>query len=129
NTGAGKARLLTNFLLPRDAPQITMVQESTFEPTVAHEARFPLPALTANTEIVQQVVDLAPGLQAERTSVGFTSIIIAGEVTYKSGAGGKEHRAGEAFSVPAGALVSEENRSADMVRVFVARLLPKSGGL
>jgi quercetin dioxygenase-like cupin family protein len=66
NTGHGKARLLTNFLLPRGAPQITVVQDSTFEPTVAHEAKFPLPALTADTQIAQQVVDLPPGLQAER---------------------------------------------------------------
>jgi quercetin dioxygenase-like cupin family protein len=126
NAGPGKARLLTNFLLPRGAPQITVVQDSTFEPTVAHEAKFPLPALTADTEIAQQVVDLPPGLRAERTSVGFMSIIIiAGKVTYKIGTEGKVRKAGEAFSMPAGARFAEENRSATTARVFTTSLTPK----
>jgi quercetin dioxygenase-like cupin family protein len=126
NAGPGKARLLTNFLLPRGAPQITVVQDSTFEPTVAHEAKFPLPPLTADTEIVQQVVDLPPGLQAERTSVGVMSIIImAGEVTYRIGTQAKVRTAGDAFSIPAGARFVEENRSATPARVFTASLLPK----
>src|SRR5260370_3790578 len=30
NTGSGKARLLTNFLLPKGAPEITVVKESQF---------------------------------------------------------------------------------------------------
>jgi quercetin dioxygenase-like cupin family protein len=129
NTGHGKARLLTNFLLPRGAPQITVVQDSTFEPTVAHDAKFPLPARTADTEIAQQVVDLPPGLQAERTSVGFMSIIIlAGEVAYKIGTEGKVRKAGEAFSVPAGARFAEENRSATTARVFTTCLTPKRSG-
>jgi quercetin dioxygenase-like cupin family protein len=34
NTRSGKARLLTNFLLPPGAPQTTAVQESSFEPTI-----------------------------------------------------------------------------------------------
>jgi quercetin dioxygenase-like cupin family protein len=126
NTGPGKARLLTNFLLPRGAPQITVVQDSTFEPTVAHEAKFPLPALTADTEIVQQIVDLSPGLRAEQTSVGFMSIIIVtGEATYKVGAEGKVRKAGEAFSLPAGTRFAEENRSATTARIFTTCLTPK----
>src|SRR5262249_567319 len=44
NTGTGKARLLTNFLLPQGAPQTTAVQDSPFEPTIVYEARSPLPA-------------------------------------------------------------------------------------
>src|SRR5215472_8038467 len=51
NTGPRKARLLTNFLLPPGAPQTTALQESSFEPTIAYEVRFPLPALPAETEI------------------------------------------------------------------------------
>jgi len=129
NIGPGKARLLTNFLLPRGAPQITVVQDSTFEPTVAHEANFALPALTADTEIAQQVVDLPPRVRAERTSVGFTSIImIAGEVTYKIGTDGKVRKAGEAFSLPAGARFAEENGSATTARVFTTCLTPKRSG-
>src|SRR6266853_2602428 len=38
NAGSGKARLLTNFLLPPGAPQTTAVQESPFEPTVVSAA-------------------------------------------------------------------------------------------
>src|SRR6266404_5628385 len=48
NSGAGKARLLTNFLLPQGAPETIAVQESPFEPTIAYAARFALPALPAN---------------------------------------------------------------------------------
>ena len=61
NTGTGKARLLTNFLLPQGAPQTTAVQDSPFEPTMVYEARFPLPTLPAEADIVQEVVDLASG--------------------------------------------------------------------
>src|SRR2546422_10000884 len=79
NTGPGKARLLTNFLLPPGCAQTTAVQDSPFEPTIVYEARFPLPALPEEADIVQEVSDLASGWRAERASVGFTAnIIIAG---------------------------------------------------
>src|SRR6266566_7773247 len=61
NTGPGKARLLTNFLLPQGAPQTTAVQESLFEPTIMSAASFPLSALPPETQIVQQVIDLSAG--------------------------------------------------------------------
>jgi len=72
NTGSGKARLLTNILLPKGAPQITVVQESQFGPAVSYEAKFPLPSLATETEIVQQVIDLPPGWRAERPWNAFT---------------------------------------------------------
>ena len=71
NTGSGKARLLTNFLLPKGAPQITVVEESQFGPAVTYEAKFPLPSLATETEIVQQVIDLPPGWRTERAYHGF----------------------------------------------------------
>jgi quercetin dioxygenase-like cupin family protein len=126
NTGSGKARLLTNFLLPPGAPQTTAVQESPFEPTIAYEARFPLPTLAADTEIVQQVVDLDSGWRAERALAGFTaSLVLTAEVTYKIGPELKVYKAGEAWSAPAGTLVGEENSSADTARVFTTSLLPR----
>jgi quercetin dioxygenase-like cupin family protein len=129
NAGPGKARLVTNFLLPRGAPQTTVVQDSPFEPTIVYEARFPLPALVAETEIVQQIVDLVSGWRTERASVGFTaSIIIAGEVTYKIGAERKVYKAGEAWSAHAGTLLAEENRAASMARVFTTCLPPRGIG-
>lgn len=129
NAGPGKARLVTNFLLPRGAPQTTVVQDSPFEPTIVYEARFPLPALVAETEIVQQIVDLVSGWRTERASVGFTaSIIVAGEVTYKIGAERKVYKAGEAWSAHAGTLLAEENRAASMARVFTTCLPPRGIG-
>jgi quercetin dioxygenase-like cupin family protein len=129
NTGSGKARLLTNFLLPPGAPQTTAVQDSPFEPTIVYEARFPLPSLPAETEIVQQVVDLASGWHTERASAGFTAnLTIAGEMTYKVGPERKVCKAAEAWSAPAGTLVSEENRSASTARVFTTNLLPRGTG-
>ncbi len=129
NTGPGKARLLTNFLLPPGAPQTTTVQDSPFEPTIVYEARFPLPALPAEADIVQEVSDLASGWRAERASVGFTAnIIIAGEVTCQIGAERKVHKAGEAWLAPAGTLLGEENTSASTARVFTTYLLPRGAG-
>ena len=129
NTGPGKAGLVTNFLLPEGALQTTVVQDSPFEPTIVHEARFPLPALAAETEIVQQIVDLVPGWRTQRASVGFTAgIIMAGEVTYKIGAERKVYKAGEAWSAPAGTPVTEENRAAGTARVFRTDLPPRGTG-
>ncbi|SRR6266508_76721 len=126
NTGRGKARLLTNFLLPKGAPQTTAVQDSPFEPTIAYEARFPVPALPAEVEIVQQVADLSSGWRAERASMGFmATIVVDGKVTYKIGVERKEYKTGEAWSAQAGTLVTEENRSASMARVFTTYLLPR----
>src|SRR5262249_61578383 len=86
NTGPGKARLLTNFLLPAGAPQTTAVQDSPFEPTIVYEARFPLPALPPEADIVQEGSDLASRWRAEPASVGFSAnMIITGEVTCQIG--------------------------------------------
>src|SRR5260370_11392291 len=41
NAGPGKARLLTNFLLPPGAPQTTAGQESPFQPQIGSAAEFP----------------------------------------------------------------------------------------
>jgi len=129
NTGPGKARLLTNFLLPPGCAQTTAVQDSPFEPTIVYEVRFPLPALPAETEIVQEVVDLASGWHTQRASGGFTaSIIIAGEVACRIGGERKVYKAGEAWSAPAGALLGEENSSANTARVFTTYLLPRGTG-
>lgn len=126
NTGRGEARLLTNFLLPKGAPQTTAVQESQFGPTIVHESRFPVPALPAETDIVLQVVDLPSGWRMERASVGFmANTVIAGEVAYKIGLEQKVYKAGEACSAPAGALVMAQNTSANMARVFTTYLLPR----
>src|SRR3989475_7517667 len=73
NTGPGKARLLTNFLLPPGCAQTTLAQESPFEPTIVYAVSFPLPALPAETQIVQRVVDLDPGSRTEGALAGFTA--------------------------------------------------------
>lgn len=128
NTGRGKARLLTNFLLPKGAPQTTAVLESQFEPSIVYEARFPLPALPAETDIVQQVVELISGARMERVSNGFTaSIVLTGDVIYTIGGEQKNYKAGQAWSAPPGTLVTEENRSGTTARVFTTYLLPKGG--
>jgi quercetin dioxygenase-like cupin family protein len=129
NTGRGKARLLTNFLLPRGAPQITVVQDSPFEPTIAYEARFPVPALPAEAEIVQQLAELSSGRRDERASAGFTAgVVVAGEITYTLGGEQKDYKPGESWSAPAGILVTEENRTAGKARVFTTYLLPSRIG-
>jgi quercetin dioxygenase-like cupin family protein len=125
NTGQGNARLLTSFLLPKGAPQTTAVQESQFAPSIVYEARFPVPALPADTEIVQQIVDLVSGSRAEWASNGFmANIVVTGDVTYTIGVEQKDYKAGQGWSAPAGASVTEENRSGTTARVFTTGLLP-----
>jgi len=124
NTGTGQASLLTNFLLPEGAPQTTAQHPSQLEPTVLHEARFPLPPLPAETEIVQQVVDLPSGWRLERKHDGFAAnLVIDGEVTDKTGPEQKTYRAGESWSTRGEAVAVEENSSIDTARVFTTYLL------
>src|SRR6266403_5527668 len=126
NAGSGKARLLTNFLLPPGAPQTTAVQESPFEPTIVSAASFPLSALPPETQIVQQVIDLSAGWHTRDALAGLTAnMTIRGEVTYKIGSELKVYKAGDAWSAPAGTPVEEENSSAGTARVFRTSLLPK----
>ena len=96
NSGAGKARLLTNFLLPQGAPDTIAVQESPFEPTIVYAARFALTALPLDAQIVQQVVDLGPAWHAERALAGFiANIVLEGEVAYKIGPELKVYKPGQ----------------------------------
>jgi quercetin dioxygenase-like cupin family protein len=129
NTGSGKARLLTNFLLPQGASQTTVAQESPFEPTIVYAVSFPLPALPAETQIVQRVVDLDPGSRTEGALAGFTAnLVLAGEVTYKVGPELKPYQAGQAWSAGTGTSVGEQNGSAATARVFTTSLLPRGTG-
>lgn len=127
NTGSGPARLVTNFLLPKGAPQITVIQETPFGPSIAAEAKFSLPALAAETEIVSQILDLPSGWRAEGTSDGFKAgVVMEGEVTYGIGPALKKYGPGEAWSAPARTLVKEENVSASKARVFIISLFEKT---
>jgi quercetin dioxygenase-like cupin family protein len=126
NTGTGRARLLTNFLLPKGAPQITVIEETQFGPGVTSEARFSLPRLAGDTEILLQVVDLPPGWRAERASPGYAAVIVMeGEVTHAAGAVAKSYRVGEAWSAAADTVVTDRNPSAGRARIFATYLLPK----
>src|SRR5262249_20695951 len=126
NTGHGKARLLTNFLLPEGAPQTTALQDAPLEPTVVYETRFRVPALPADTEIAQEVADIPSGGRAERASAGFTAgVVVDGEVSYELGPQRKQLRAGESWSAAAGTPIAEENRSAGMARIFTTYLSPR----
>jgi quercetin dioxygenase-like cupin family protein len=119
NTGSGNSRLLTNFLLPEGAPQITEIEASRFGPTVLYQARFPLPPLPAATEIVQQIVDLPPGGRAARAYDGLVAgLVVDGEVTI----GEKKYTAGESWFVQDGTPLAQENRSATNARVFMTYL-------
>ena len=125
-----KARLLTNFLLPAGAPEITVIEESRFGPSIMYEAKFDLPALPAEADIVQQVIDLAPGWRAEGDYNGFiATIVIEGDVTYQIDGERKQYRAGDAFSVQARARVTEYNLSNRSSRVFASYLVPRAARL
>jgi quercetin dioxygenase-like cupin family protein len=76
---------------------------------------------------VQQVIDLPPGLRSETISGGFMAhMVMEGDVTYQIGTERKTYKAGDAWSAPAGARVTEENASAGKARVFTTYLLPRA---
>ncbi len=123
NVGSGSAHLVTNFLLPAGATQTTAQGGSPLEPVIVYEARFPLPALAADAEIVQQVVDLPPGWRAERISKGFVaSMVLEGVAVYSVDTAQKDYKPGEAWSAQAGAHIVEENKSGNKVRIFTTHL-------
>jgi hypothetical protein len=118
--------LLTNFLLPKGAPQITVVQQSQFGPAVTYEAKFPLPALATETEIVQQVIDLPPGWRKDGAYHGFVAgLIMEGEVTLRIGRDRKSYKPGDAWMAQAGTVVTKENNTPKQARVFISYLVRK----
>jgi quercetin dioxygenase-like cupin family protein len=126
NVGSGSAHLVTNFLLPKGATQTTAQGGSPLEPVIVYVARFALPALAADTEILQQVADLPPGWRAERISKGFVAgMVLDGVATYAVDAARKEYQPGEAWSAQAGAHIIEENRSGGKVRIFTTQFGPR----
>ena len=130
NTGSGKARLLTNFLLPRGATQTTVEGTSQLQPSVTYEARFPIPTLLANAEIRQQAIDLQPGWRESKGYGGFVaSIVVDGEVLYRVNGSEKRYKAGEAWSVRTGLPVEGENVSNKEAQIFTTYLLPKGAKL
>jgi quercetin dioxygenase-like cupin family protein len=128
NTGSGPARLLTTFLMPRGAPQISVIEESRFGPAITYEAKFTLPILPADARIVQQVVDLPPGARTERSLGGFAAaIMLEGEVAMTIGGERRVYRSGDAWSAPAGTRIAESNASDRSARVYVTYLVPRGG--
>ena len=126
NIGSGKARLLTNILLPKGAPQITVVQESQFGPVVTYQAKFPLPSLATETEIAQQVIDLPPGWRTKRAYHGFVAgLVMEGEVTLRIGPDRRLYKPGDAWMAQAGSVVTEENNGPKQARVFISNLMRK----
>ena len=124
NTGPGKARLLTTLLLPKGAPLITVSKESRLGPTVTYEARFPLPPLPRDTEIVQQVIDLPPGWRMERAFHGFAgNLVMDGTVAYRIGSNRRPYKPGDAWMAQAGTVVTEEIGTP--ARMFRSHLVPK----
>ncbi|HYP39424.1 MAG TPA: cupin domain-containing protein [Chloroflexia bacterium] len=125
NTGQGKARLLTNFLLPRGSVQTTVEGTSPLQPSVTYEARFPVPTLPADAEIRQQAADLDPGWRERKGHGGFVvNMVVEGEVAYGSVGDKRVYKAGEAWSEQAGVGVNEENLSGKKARIFTTYLLP-----
>jgi hypothetical protein len=99
---------------------------SPLEPVIVHEARFPLPSLSAETDVIQQVVAPPPGCRAEATTNGFVAgMVLEGVATYTIGAMRREYKPGEAWSAEAGARILEENRSGENVRVFRTSIGPR----
>jgi hypothetical protein len=116
--------LLTNFLLPKGAPQITVVQESRFGPAITYEAKFPLPHLPADAEIVQRVIDLPPGWRMERAYNGFTAnLIVDGELSYQIGPVSTVRPAASKVTRPV--RIIEPGR--DQHRAFQDKILPVLG--
>jgi len=130
NTGSGKARLLTNFLLPKEVKQTTVEGTSQLQPSVTYEARFPIPTLTADAEIRQQAIALEPGWRESKGYGGFVAnIVVDGELRFTINGSEKSYKGGEAWSARAGLPVNGENLSSNGARIFTTYLLPKGASL
>ena len=102
------------------------MQESQFGPVVTYQAKFPLPSLATETQIVQQVIDLPPGWRAERAYHGFVAgLVMEGEVALRTGPDRRLYKPGDAWMVQAGSVVTEENDGPERARVFISNLVRK----
>jgi quercetin dioxygenase-like cupin family protein len=123
NTGAGEARLITTFFLPRGAERTVALDHPQLPPAVTYEAVFALPDLQDGVEMVQQVADLPAGWRAERVAEGFTTnMVISGQVTYVIGGNAKTCLPGEAWSADAAAPIREQTDGT--ARVLTTYLVP-----
>jgi|GEM_PF-1763754 len=130
NTGSGKARLLTNFLLPKGAKQTTVEGTSQLQPSVIYEARFPIATLPGDAEIRQQAIELQPGWRESKAYGGVVAnIVVEGEVTYMARGSKKVYKAGEAWTARAEVPVEGENVSGDKALIFTTYLLPKGASV
>jgi quercetin dioxygenase-like cupin family protein len=125
-TGA-VAHLLTNFLLPVGATQTTVRGESKLEPKVEYQARFPVVALPASAEVIQQAADFEPGASTgpTRHRGQAVHIVVFGEITYQADGQERIYKAGDAWQDAANHAYAVGNQGSDKSRLFTTVLLPE----
>ncbi len=131
NTGTGKARVVVSIVAPQGPPLAT---EHPGGPSPAPAT--PTTFYFVNTaailpgdpyEVVQQVLDFAPGAQTPvHTHPGQVFVtVLEGELTFKTGGADKVYRVGESFIEQPGVAAQARNAGAVRTTTHVTYLLPQ----
>jgi quercetin dioxygenase-like cupin family protein len=127
NESGAAGSLLTNFLLPAGATQTTVRGESSLQPQVTYESRFPVASLPGSADAIQQAADFEPGSSTGGVKHGGQAvhIVVFGEITYRADGQARVYGPGEAWQDAAGHAYSAGNASSDKARLFTTVLLPE----
>jgi len=136
NVGDVKASVFVTFLLPKGA-QLTTVQESGSTgdlppgPTKVYESRLEANNSPAQLDVVQMVLNFAPGAWTPLHSHGGEVLItvVAGEMTVQRQGGEMTYKAGDTWIEQAGDVHKAGNTTGAESSLAVTFLLPKGAPL
>ena len=136
NAGDEPAKLAALFLLPKDA-QLTTVQETGNTeqappgPTQLYQSKLEVAQPPSQFDLVQIVVDFAPGAWTSTHSHGGQGLItvLEGEVTLRQEGNEKTYKAGETWAEQPGAVHQAGNPTPAQASLAAAFLLPKGAEL
>lgn len=128
NNGATKARVLASLLLPPGAAQTTNVEAATKPaPTIAFESTFKVTNQPGDFDLIQRIVDFAPGAATVLHYHGGPQYVtvLEGEVTLQMAGTTRTYKPGETWIEPARERHMGSNLSKAPARVMATMLLPK----
>ena len=136
NTTAAPARLAAVFLLPKGAKLTTAQETGSTEqlppgPTPVYQSKLEVAQPPSQFDLVQLVVDFAPGAWTSTHSHGGLGLItvLEGEVTLRQEGNEKTYKAGENWIEQAGAVHQAGNTTPAQASLAAAFLLPKGAEL
>jgi quercetin dioxygenase-like cupin family protein len=130
NASTANARLLATILLPRGAEVTTIVDTATKMPgpTVPFQGSYPITAAAGEYDLVNMVLDFAPGAEIPVHFHGGPVVMVGmeGQLTLRpQGAAEKKLNPGDVVQVKSGAIHQMINTSTSKARMLAGVLLPK----